>query len=302
MLADTSPTAALVSACRDCAFFEDKCLGSGVEHSVLEIPGLHHTKLKRLSASGIIDLAKVPDDLNLNERQERAKCAALSGNTVVEPGLGVFLQSSIKWPCHYLDFETVSTALPLYPGHGCHRHVLTQFSIHHRDRPDAALRHSEYLADASRDSERELAEQLIAQLGDHGSIMMYSTFERDRIELLLRAFPDLSTPLRAILGRLIDLRVIIEEYVCHPRFHGSLSIKQVLPALVPELSYKGLVIANGDMAIMRFARMARGEISGDAVEASRRDLLDYCKLDTLAMVRIHEALIGLSAARRAGSA
>ncbi|KKL03976.1 hypothetical protein LCGC14_2620690, partial [marine sediment metagenome] len=151
---DTPPAPALVSACRSCAFFADKCLGSGLAHSVLEIPRLHPTKLKRLSAAGIIDLSGVPDDLKLNERQERVKYAALSGNTVVEPSLGVALQS-FDWPCHYLDFETVITFLPLYNGHGCHQQVLTQFSIHHRESLDAEPHHSEYLADAQKDCERE---------------------------------------------------------------------------------------------------------------------------------------------------
>jgi hypothetical protein len=144
LFSEAPPTPALVSACRSCAFFDDECLGAGLAHTVFEIPDLHHTKLKRLSAEGIIELSRVPEDLKLNDRQERAKYAALSGNAVVEPGLGAAL-AAIDWPCHYLDFETVATVLPLYAGHGCHQQVLTQFSIHHRDSIDSDNRHSEYL-------------------------------------------------------------------------------------------------------------------------------------------------------------
>jgi hypothetical protein len=299
---DASPTPSLVSACRNCAFFEDECLGSGLAHTILEIPGLHHTKLKRLSADGIIDLAHVPDDLELNARQERAKCAALSGNTVVEPGLGAALQN-IDWPCRYLDFETVATVLPVYKGHGCHRQVLTQFSIHHRESIDAEPRHSEYLAEATKDCERELAEALIEKLGDRGSIIVYSSFEETRIKALRDAFPDLEKRLQAILRRLKNLLPVIEDHIYHPDFRGSFSIKKVLPALVPDLSYAGFEVADGDTAITRFARMARGEISGDAVEVTRQQLLDYCKMDTLAMVRLHETLCLLAAGRqRAGGA
>jgi CRISPR/Cas system-associated exonuclease Cas4 (RecB family) len=291
---DTPPAPALVSACRSCAFFDAECLGSGLAHTVLEIPGLHHTKLKRLSAEGIIDLSHVPDDLKLNERQERAKHAALSGNTVVEPGLGAALQS-IDWPCHYLDFETVATVLPVYDGHGCHRQVLTQFSIHHRESVNAEPRHSEYLAVATKDCERELAEALIDKVGDRGSIIVYSNFEETRIKALRDAFPDLAKGLQAILDRLTNLLSIIEDNVYHPDFRGSFSIKNVLPALVPTLSYAGLDVADGDTAITRFARMARGDISGDDVQITRKHLLDYCKLDTFAMVRLHETLGQLAA-------
>ncbi len=297
---DAPPTPRLVSACRSCPFFDDECLGSGLAHTVLEIPGLHHTKLKRLSAAGIIDLSDVPDDLNLNERQERAKYAALSGNTVVETGLRTALES-IQWPCHYLDFETVATVLPLYDGHGCHRQTLTQFSIHHRDSMGSELRHSEYLADATKDCERELANALIENLGDHGSIVVYGNFEETRIKALRDGFPDLAERLQAILGRLKNLLPVIEAHVYHPDFRGSFSIKKVLPALVPDLSYARLNVADGDTASTRFARMARGEVSGGAVEVTRQQLLDYCKMDTLAMVRVHETICQLSAGQqRAG--
>jgi hypothetical protein len=83
---------------------------------------------------------------------------------------------------------------------------------------------------------------------------------------------------------------IIEEHVYHPDFRGRYSIKKVLPALVQDLSYADLAIKDGDTAITRFARMARGEITGESTGATRKQLLDYCKRDTLAMVRLHEAL------------
>jgi len=286
---DAQPPSTLVSACRSCSFFKEDCIGEGLEHTVLEIPGLHHTKLKRLSAAGIIDLSLVPEDLKLNDRQERARYSVLSGNTVVEEGLGAALES-ITWPCHYLDFETVATVLPLYDGHACHQQVLTQFSIHHRNSIDAKPHHSEYLADATRDCERELAEMLIKELGTHGSVVVYSSFEKTRIKALKDAFPDLAERLQAVLDRLVDLLPIIEEHIYHPIFMGSFSIKRVLPALVPDLSYAELGVADGDTAIMRFARMARGEVSAEEVDVIRRELLDYCQTDTLAMVRLHETL------------
>jgi hypothetical protein len=264
-------------------------LGKGIEHSVLEIPGLHYKKLQRLSAAGIVDFALIPADLGLNDKQERAKKGALSGQTVTDPGLKGAL-ASIVWPCYYLDFETVMLALPLYPGHGCHRQVLTQFSVHRRDGLGAELHHSEYLADATTDCERQLAEALIQALGNRGSILVYSSFEATRIKALRDTFPDLAVPLQAILDRLKDLLTIIQNNIYHPDFRGSFSIKAVLPALVKDLSYEGLAVADGDTAITRFARMARREITGDAVEVTRQQLLEYCKTDTLAMVRVHDVL------------
>jgi len=293
----TQPVPKLVSACRDCPIYEGECLGSGLSHTVLEIPSLHYTKLKRLSQEGVVDISELPDDLNLNPTQQRAVGAMLSGKALVEPGLGAALQK-IAWPCHYLDFETVATFLPLYPTFGCHRQVVTQFSIHHRGSVDAEPSHSEYLAsDPKKNCERELTEALIQRLGERGSIIVYTKFEEKRIEALRDAFPDLADRLQSILGRLLDLEKMIEGNVYHPEFRGSFSIKKVLPALAPDLSYAELSIRDGDTAIARFARMAKGEISGDEAETTRRQLLKYCEMDTYAMLKLHEVLLRLAASQ-----
>src|SRR5262249_35524405 len=149
----------------------------------------------------------------------------------------------------YLDFETAMTFLPLYPAHGCHRQVLTQFSIHHRDRIDGEVTHSEFLANARQDCERVLAETLIAALGESGSILVYSHFEHTRIKALRDSFRELADRLQSILDRLVDLLPIVADHVYHPEFKGSYSIKKILPVLVPEMSYEGLEVGDGDMAI-----------------------------------------------------
>lgn len=298
---DVPPDPKLGPACRQCSEFGTECLGAALEHTVLEIPGLHYKKLQQLAAAGVVDIANLPADFKLNDSQRRAVRSARSGELCLEDGLEGAL-GAIAWPCYYLDFETVSTALPLYPGHGCHQQVLTQFSIHRRDRTGDQLQHEEFLADAARDCQRELAEALIRTLGQCGSILVYSGFEQTRIKSLQQLFPDLAAPLQAILDRLLDLLSIVKSHVYHPEFHGSFSIKKVLPALVAGFSYDDLDIRNGDAAIAQFARMARGETAGEAVHLTQRQLLAYCERDTLAMVRLHEVLIDLASGRIARGA
>jgi hypothetical protein len=268
---------------------------------VLEIPSLQPAQLQLLSARGIVDLSLAPDDLNLNESQGRAKYSALSGNFVSTPNLSSAL-NSIVWPCHYLDFETVAAILPLYEGQGCHQQVVTQVSVHRRESPEAELWHTEYLADASRESERNLAETLIQVLGSRGSVIVYSNFENTRIAALQARFPDLAPQLRNISDRLFDLLPIVRDNVYHPGFRGSFSIKAVVPALIPDLSYEGLNVSDGAMASTKFAKMACGRIVEKDIEKTRRDLLAYCKVDTFALVRLHEDLSNRAARRRgAGS-
>jgi Domain of unknown function(DUF2779) len=152
----TQPRARLIPLCRDCDFFAD-CLGADITHTIFEIPNLSAKKLRRLSVLGIVDLEKIPEDLELNDRQSRVRESARSRKPVIDKaGLRASLEA-MKWPCHYLDFETVAPALPLYPGHKCHQQVLTQFSIHRREGISTELKHSEYLADPTKDCGEELA-------------------------------------------------------------------------------------------------------------------------------------------------
>ncbi len=232
MLGETTPEAKLIPACRQCLYFDKTCLGKGVNHTVLELPSLHKTKLNRLSDDNIVDLRELPPDLVLTERQRVVRDSALSGKPFFSDNLPKSLES-IDWPCYYLDFETVMTVLPLYEGQGCHQQILTQFSLHHRDTIDGEIHHQEFLADADRECERELAESLIDAVGGKGSILVYGNFESTRIKSLRDRFPDLKPSLEAIRNRLVNLLGIIRANLYHPEFRGSFSVKYVLPALGP---------------------------------------------------------------------
>jgi len=128
---------------------------------------------------------------------------------------------------------------------------------------------------------------------------MYTTFERTQIRGLKAALPELGGELDALDAKLLDLKPVVERNVAHPDFGGSVSIKQMLPALVPGLSYEGLEVGDGLEASAELARLLlRGEtLTGDERKAKREALLEYCCLDTLAMVRLLERLEELAATR-----
>ena len=153
------------------------------------------------------------------------------------------------------------------------------------------IHHTDYLAESHHDCRRELAKRLIKDLKGEGSIITYSSFEKTTITKLSKTFPDLSDELQGLIDRIVDLEQCI-KCVNHPEFCGRTSIKIVLPVLIPDLSYEGLEIANGDVALVTFAMMAQGKMDADAMKRNRAALLEYCKMDTMAMVRLHEVLHG----------
>ena len=201
--------------------------------------------------------------------------------------------SRVQWPAYYLDFETVMTALPLYPDTAPYTQVPTQYSVHICSALGKVVTHKEFLApDPTKDCRRLLAEQLVADLGSQGSVLAYhAAFKSTVIKNLAAMYPDLAPSLNAIIARMLDLEAFVLGGFYHPRFHGSSSIKVVLPVMVPTMSYSGLAIGDGDAAVAQFARMAKGQCGVEESKELRKALLTYCEQDTLAMVKLHEQLI-----------
>jgi len=100
----------------------------------------------------------------------------------------------------------------------------------------------------------------------------------------------MASDLQTLADRLVNLEAILRKNVYHPAFHGSTSLKMTQPALVPELSYEALKIASGGDAMAAFAYLAMGKYPSDKAAAVKRQLLEYCAQDTLAMVKLHKRL------------
>lgn len=286
--ATNMPEPTLIPACKTCQLFTD-CLGKDIVNHIFDIPRLSQKKVDELTDLGVFRVEEIPQTFALTEIQARVRNAVVSGQPWIGPNLKQSLQA-IRWPAHYLDFETVMTALPLYPEIAPYTQIPTQYSVHTCKSVGDVDSHSEYLADPKRDSRRELAEQLLADLQGEGSIISYSSFEKTTINGLATLFPDLADDLGSLVQRIVDLEAVIRGNYYHPSFGGKTSVKVTLPAIVPEMSYATLNIGDGDSAVAVFAGMALGRYTDQEMDSLKRDLLVYCAQDTLAMVKLHERL------------
>ncbi len=287
--APEKPEPVLIYECRGCDLFKD-CLGKDTRNHIFEIPRLNQSRFSELTASGIFRIEDIPADFSLTENQARARDCVVSGQAFVGENLRIALES-ITFPAYYLDFETVMTVIPLYPDIAPYTQIPTQYSIHVCPDTNSVPEHREYLADPTRDCRRQLAEKLIRDIGKEGSIVAYSAFEKAVINSLVRWFPDLSKELNSLSERIVDLEAITRKNFYHPDFHGSTSIKRTLPVLVPEMSYNGMEISDGDSAMAAFACLALGKYEAGEAELIKRQLLKYCEQDTMAMVELHRKLL-----------
>lgn len=264
------------------------------EHPIDILPHLKGRRREGLVELGIERVEDIPDEYPLTDAQERVRRCIRTGEPWLGDGLHEALRD-VEWPLHFLDFEAVILAIPRYPGMRPYDQLPFQFSCHTQPAPGAELEHHEFLAQDGADPRDGLAAALLDAVGDRGSIIVYSNYEARTIEALAAWLPHRADRLRALHGRLKDLLPIIREYYCHADLQGSYSIKQVLPVLVPELSYEGMEVADGKAAGRAWLQML------GATEPAERERLDralrlYCGQDSVAMSWLREALLAMTRA------
>lgn len=196
--------------------------------------------------------------------------------------------NQLVYPLSYFDFETFMDAIPRFDFQRPYQQMPFQYSLH-IEHTDGTLEHREFLADECCDPRRTLAERMLDDIPKLGSIIAFNqSFEITRIKELSDSFSDIREPLLALIPRFIDLIDPFRSLAYyHPDFNGSFSIKSVLPAMFPEdeqLSYKKLGIQNGGMAMETYAALMY--MDPEIRAQKRKELLEYCHLDTFAMVKI----------------
>ncbi|MFO0564301.1 MAG: DUF2779 domain-containing protein [Polyangiaceae bacterium] len=278
----------------DCPFIE-RCWPETPEHHVSTLYRVGGKQLDRLLDEGVESIHDIPGDFELGDIADRQRRAVQSDQVIVERGLRKAL-AQLEYPIAYLDFETIGLPIPIWDGCRPYDAVPVQFSCHVED-ASGELRHYEWLAEGADDPRPALAEALVRVLRGAKTILAYNAgFEIGCIEGLRAAAPELDKELGRAQRRVRDLLPIVRGHVYHPDFGGSFSLKRVAPALVPELSYDELEITDGGLATVELERLLLRGLGMTKAERRdlRRALLEYCRQDTLAMVRIVERLRRMS--------
>jgi hypothetical protein len=242
---------------------------------------------------GIVQYTDIPSTEPLSSVQRIQVETASSGEPLIQPQFIKDFVDDLAYPLHFFDFETFMEAIPRFDGQKPFMQMPFQYSLHilHEN---GELIHKEYLGDEFSDPRPGLVAQMIEDLGEQGSIIAFNqSFEISRIKELAKQHPQHADALEALISRFKDLIVPFRNLgYYHPDFNGSFSIKSVLPAMFPndpELDYKQLQIQNGGMAMDTFANLHRLKDTNQR-DSIRQALLAYCRLDTLAMVRIYQKL------------
>ena len=246
---------------------------------------------EQLFNDGIVRLDEIPDHVDLTERQTIQHTVALTGQPHIDrKALARFLKR-LKCPVSYLDFETFSTAIPLFDGLKPYQQVPFQFSLHRQSAPGAKPEHDSSLAEGKVDPRPEFLNRLRDCIADKGTVVVYNAaFEKAVLGKLAQAFPAHAGWIANVKRRIIDLLKPFQNFnYYHPEQAGSASIKSVLPVLTGR-SYANLEIQEGGQASMEFMRVHFGDVPEDERRKVRQQLERYCGQDTEGMLWIVDEL------------
>jgi len=270
----------------ECPFI-DRCWSTVPDHHVSTLYYIGR-RWPELASRGQHLIGDLPDDVALPRAETRRQVRSIkAGRRIIEDGLGAALDAWRR-PLAFLDFETVSSAIPRYAGSSAWEQIPAQFSVHHEDGRSAA-----WIADREEDPRPALASALVEACRDAVTIVAYyADFERACLRHLQAAVPSLAEPLGEIERKLVDALPIVRGFVYDPAFGGGFSLKAVQPALIPELvGYGDLAVQEGQTASVRLKRLLSGD-PADPVERQRirEELLKYCEFDTFGLMKLVERL------------
>jgi len=264
------------------------------------LPRLHPSRRQRIEDAGHEDLREVPDEF-LGAIQNRVKQCSITGETYFDAAGAAADLAPYGVPAYFLDFETAMFAVPIWKGTRPYQQLPFQFSLHILAE-SGDLQHHGFLDLSGDDPSRACAQSLVDLCGAQGPVFAYNAgFECRVMRELAARFPEFAPALESIIERVVDLLPIARNRYYHPSQHGSWSIKAVLPAAIPELSYNQLDgVQDGGMAVSAFMEGIDPATPPERKVEIEGQLVSYCELDTFAMVRLYQFFAGQPTALAAG--
>lgn len=260
--------------------------------SIYNLCGLGIDTLKKLKELGIERMQDIPNGFKLKPKQIwQVEAVKTNAPIVHKEEIKEFLNSFV-FPLYFFDYETLASLVPYFDGMKPYQQMPFQYSLHVLKSPNSELVHYEYLHAENSNPAEGLTKTLQSQIGDSGSIITWNMgFEKKCNDLLGSFLPEYKEFYKSLNNRIVDLMIPFSQGMYIDKaFLGSASIKSVLPVLIPELSYKGLGIQEGGSAQRLWMETVLDGKHTDTKEKIFNDLLEYCKLDTLAMVEIYQKL------------
>jgi hypothetical protein len=262
-------------------------------HNIFKLTRINPELIGQLEDLGVKTIADIPENLKLHPKQKiQVQVTKDTKRVINKERIREFL-SQFKFPLYFFDYETFSAVIPPFDGIRPYQQVPFQYSLHILDKPGGIMVHKEFLHVTNTNPCQSLIDKLKKDIGENGTILVwYEVFEKGRNSELAEMFPEYFDFMNGLNVRILDLMVpFSNNWFVDKDFFGSASIKKVFPVLITELSYKNLAIQEGETASRTWKEMIFDGKYAERKDELIKQLLEYCQMDTLAMVQLYNLLL-----------
>ncbi len=265
------------------------------EYSVHDISRIGNStaKLAEMIDNKIFEIDKIPLHIAMSPFQQKQIEAYKLNKVLINHQEITEELKSLEFPLYFLDYESYPAPVPRFDGFSPYMQLPFQYSLHLLKTPDSELEHFEFLYTDSDDPTKALVESLKENIGIKGSVLVWhETFECKMINNhIAKRIPEFREFIDELNSRVYDLeKMFLKMHYVHKGFLGKTSIKNILPVLVPELSYKELSIREGTAAFLRWNELLKDGTDENKKQEIIENLKIYCSQDSLAMYKIWEHL------------
>ncbi|MFH1326387.1 MAG: DUF2779 domain-containing protein [Candidatus Falkowbacteria bacterium] len=267
------------------------------DYSIYSIAGaLGKKKLEILLDEGVMEVKDIPSELLTNDKLKKHHFVVTNNVVHIEKDNIKKELECIEYPIYFLDYETYAPAIPIIDGYRPYQRIVFQYSLHIQKSLESEIEHYYFLAKDLIDPTKGMSKTLQEHIGKFGTVIAWNmSFEKGCNTEMGERATEYQAFFADINNRMYDLMHVFKKgFYVHKEFHSSASLKKVLPVVVPELSYKELEIGDGMVASNTWGDMVTKNMSIEEKDKIYKNLLKYCELDTLAMVKILEKLNNLN--------
>lgn len=241
--------------------------------------------------SGIYQLKDLPVEFLSSARMQ----AQLEANTTRQPYIQQkefrAFMDSVRYPLYFFDIEAFQPPIPVFNGTSPFQAIPFQFSIHYVAAKDAPLEAIEYITPPGEDGREAFLKSFIRATDKPGQILVFNTLlEKGILYQLGKLYPKYAKFIKDRMQRMLDVETPFrKDWFYHPKMNGGYSMKSILPALVENMSYEHMNVRDGVDAMILYQQLVF-EGNEEVREKVIKDLLSYCRMDTLGLYYVYKKL------------
>lgn len=271
--------------------YQGYCWKGKQSHPIFQLSAMSLSDKVNWVKQGFEDLATLPEEAIASKRLKIQYDAHLTQKEWIDSEALKEFFATANYPLYFFDIEAFQAAIPVFDGNTPFQAQPFQFSLHYKKDENSPLEHYEYIVPPGEDGRKEFLLKFLEASERPGNIVVFNTLlEKAILYKLGKLFPEYAHEVKERIQRFVDLETVFRsDMYYHPAMKGSYSMKAILPSVAPQLTYNDLEVRDGSDAMLLYASL-NADTPVDELEKSLRELLDYCRMDTLGVFYVFEYL------------